>query len=551
MKKPKVSVIIPCLNRAHFLAPTIESVLQQDYPGIECIVVDGGSTDGTLDILTSYAERISWVSEPDRGHADAINKGWLMSSGEILAWLNADDVWSIPDAVSKAVAYLQAHQDIDVVYGDCGSIDSQGNQIGMSYLHDWDLAYAVEYCDHCIPQPAAFMRRRILQKVGWLDVNFISKKDHELWLRIGLAGSIGHTPVMLAHARSCPGYMGERGDVTAEACVALTRKFFTLPGVPANIREKKKRAISNAYLRGVDYAWHDGRHRAFVLLYTIAASIADLSNARTALKKLKRYIYDDVPHSVWLQLLLAAWIALKAPHGIWQEIKAVFRMKPPAEMGGSAPAMLNLLGDRDIEWSWVVSHMPHGPGQALDFGNGGGALALVAAQRGFDVTAIDQERVQWPYEHSLLHFIQGDILKLSLQKHHFDLVINCSTVEHVGIAGRYGVIEDRHDGDIEAMAYLREAMAPGGIMLMTIPVGRDAIFPPLTRIYGNARLPHLLKGYLVVAEAFWVKNQKNQWASCAREIALTFESSAGSLDPLRNVYALGCFVLQKSKEEAS
>ena len=89
---PLESIGITCKNRAHYLIPTLESVLQQDYSPIECVVVNGGSTDGTVEILRQYGNQIKWVSEPDKGHADAINKGWLMSNGEILAWLNADNV---------------------------------------------------------------------------------------------------------------------------------------------------------------------------------------------------------------------------------------------------------------------------------------------------------------------------------------------------------------------------------------------------------------------------------------------------------------------------
>lgn len=118
---PLVTVVVPCLNREHFLVPTIESVLQQDYPYIECIVVDGGSTDGTIDVLKRYEGQIRWVSEPDNSAADAINKGWQMSKGEILAWLNADDIWAVPSAVSQVVEYLQTHPGVDVVYGDCGA----------------------------------------------------------------------------------------------------------------------------------------------------------------------------------------------------------------------------------------------------------------------------------------------------------------------------------------------------------------------------------------------------------------------------------------------
>lgn len=293
-----VSVVVPCLNRAHFLVPTIESILQQDHPYIECIVVDGGSTDGTIQILKSYGDRIKWLSEPDNGHADAINKGWRISKGEILAWLNADDVWVVPNAASQAVAYLQAYPEVDVVYGDCGSIDISGNVVGMTYLHEWDLEYAVEYCDHCIPQPAAFLRRSIVEKVGWLDVDFVSKKDHELWLRIGLVGTIHHIPTLLAHERACPGYLAYRQDITAAACVQLTRKFFALPNVPESMQTKRRRAMSNAYLRGVSYAFHDGCQLRVIIGYTGRAIIVDPSNASVAFMRLAQHLAGYLP--AWL-----------------------------------------------------------------------------------------------------------------------------------------------------------------------------------------------------------------------------------------------------------
>jgi len=207
--------------------------------------------------------------------------------------------------------------------------------------------------------------------------------------------------------------------------------------------------------------------------------------------------------------------------------------------------MVNLLGDRDIEWSWVASKIPFGPGVALDFGSGASHLALLAAQRGFTVTALDLEAIQCPYIHPSLHFVKGDILKLGLPAGQFDLVINCSTVEHVGLAGRYGVVEGRPDGDLEAMARLRDSMKFGAIMLLTIPVGHDAVFAPLCRVYGKERLPRLLGGFLVEKEEFWVKDEKNRWVPCDREAALNFQASANSWHPLKNVYALGCYVLRK------
>jgi SAM-dependent methyltransferase len=202
---------------------------------------------------------------------------------------------------------------------------------------------------------------------------------------------------------------------------------------------------------------------------------------------------------------------------------------------------MNLLGDRAVEWSWVAAHMPSGPGKALDFGPGGSHLGLIAAQRGFAVTAVDLEPVHSYYVHQKLHFVQGDILKVDLPAEHFDLVISCSTVEHVGLAGRYGVTDSRPDGDLEAMARLRDLMKPGGVMLLTIPVGQDAVFAPLHRAYGSERLPRLLEGYLVENEEYWVKNDQNAWVLTSKQDALASE-------PQERFYGLGCFVLRRPRD---
>jgi hypothetical protein len=118
------------------------------------------------------------------------------------------------------VRYLDQHPGVDVVYGDCDAVDIEGRFIAMSYVRDWDLDHAVVNCDYCIPQPTSFIRRRVLEKVGWLDEAFISKKDHELWLRIGLVGTIQRLPHVLARERIGPGYLAQRGGVTARACAA-------------------------------------------------------------------------------------------------------------------------------------------------------------------------------------------------------------------------------------------------------------------------------------------------------------------------------------------
>ncbi len=320
--QPMVSVVIPCLNRAHFLVPTIESVLNQSYPNIECIVVDGGSTDGTLEILKKYDARLHWISEPDNGHADAINKGWKISKGEILAWLNADDLWQVPDAISQAVDYLQKHPKTDVVYGDCGEIDEDGTHVGMSYVQDWDLEYAVLNCDHCIPQPSSFIRRSILEKVGWLDTNFYQKKDQDLWLRIGLIGKIEHLPALLGYARNQPGLSFD-GRSAGPACVQVTRKFFSLPDIPEALKGKKKRAISNSYLRGMFYAWEGGRRWSIIFPFAVYAIFADPSNYSIILLRLTAYVKDGLRDE---KFLIFPFILMQIIQSFWKILVIIKRL---------------------------------------------------------------------------------------------------------------------------------------------------------------------------------------------------------------------------------
>lgn len=317
LESPLVSVVIPCLNRADFLIPTLESVLQQDYPNIECIVMDGGSTDGTTDILCRYDGRIEWKSQPDRGPSDAINKGWWLLGGEILAWLNADDVWA-PAAVSKAVAYFQEHPDVDVVYGDCGIIDEHGKRTITMNVRDWNLRHAVEHCDHIIFQAASFMRRSILERVGWLWPKLCH--DHELWLRISRAGGrLQRMPTLLAYARNHAGNLGYCSDLVIPLKLEITKKFFSDPGVPQEVRGLRHRSISNAYLRGMEYViWRDLRwsHDVPNSLGLLAKALnADPSNILAAMKHLCR-----------LADRMAAIFARRyLPHSVYQKLKAAKR----------------------------------------------------------------------------------------------------------------------------------------------------------------------------------------------------------------------------------
>src|SRR5215213_6927220 len=120
---PKVSIIIPSFNQGQFLEATIRSALEQDYPNTEFIVVDGGSKDNSVEIIKKYQDRFSWwVSEKDKGHADALNKGFSHATGDIMAWLNSDDIY-LPGAISEAASILQSRTDVGMVYGDADLID--------------------------------------------------------------------------------------------------------------------------------------------------------------------------------------------------------------------------------------------------------------------------------------------------------------------------------------------------------------------------------------------------------------------------------------------
>ena len=200
---------------------------------------------------------------------------------------------------------------------------------------------------------------------------------------------------------------------------------------------------------------------------------------------------------------------------------------------------INLEGDRQIEWSFILANLPQGPGKVLDFGPGQEShLGLAAVEKGFEVIAVDLEEINWVYTHPNLKFICKDFLKIKFPKNHFDLIINCSSVEHVGLPGRYGIkIYDRN-GDLKAMKKMKNILKPSGRMLLTIPTGKDSIFIPWHRVYGKKRLPKLLDGFKIEKEEYWGKNEENQWMPITKEKAL-------SSNPSRNFYNLGCFVLKK------
>jgi hypothetical protein len=201
------------------------------------------------------------------------------------------------------------------------------------------------------------------------------------------------------------------------------------------------------------------------------------------------------------------------------------------------PPPPNLRGDRYVEYAWIAGNMPAGPGKGLEFGCAHSHLSLIAIMRGFSMTAIDLAEVEWWYSSPQLTFLRKDLFLLNLEESTLDLIINCSTVEHAGL-DRYGG-QQRLDGDLEAMECLRRLLKPRARMLLTIPVGKDAVFPRWHRVYGEERLPRLLQGFSLEKENYWVKDERNRWIEADKDKAFMWPTQQTS-------YGLGCFSLLKN-----
>jgi glycosyltransferase involved in cell wall biosynthesis len=192
--------VTPSYNQAQFLEETIQSVFDQNYANIEYIIIDGASTDNSLEIIKRSTDRLTyWVSEPDQGQTDAINKGFACARGEILAWINSDDTYQ-PHAVKEAVEFLNSHPEIGMVYGDANLIDEKGAVIGKFPARQTDYRRLRRGYVH-IPQQASFFRASLWKEVGPLDPTFYFAMDYDLWVRIAHLAPIHYHPQLWANFR--------------------------------------------------------------------------------------------------------------------------------------------------------------------------------------------------------------------------------------------------------------------------------------------------------------------------------------------------------------
>ena len=225
-----MSIITPSMNQGRFIPETIDSVLTQDVEDREYFVVDGGSTDETVEILRRYDDRVGWVSEPDRGQAHAVNKGIAVTSGDIIGWLNSDDVYA-PGALAAARDAFEANPEADVVFGRADHIDAGGNVVGAYPVEPVSLDRLRETCTFC--QPAVFFRRGVTERWGLLDESLQFCMDYEYWIRLIAGGARFHfldTVLACSRVHEDTKTLARRSEAYREACHMLQNRFGRTPG---------------------------------------------------------------------------------------------------------------------------------------------------------------------------------------------------------------------------------------------------------------------------------------------------------------------------------
>lgn len=193
-----ISVITPSFQQGRFIERTIQSVLNQETDDIEYLIVDGGSTDETLSILKQYDGSLNWISEADDGQGHAVNKGIAKTTGDIIAWINSDDIY-YPHAFTQVSSFFKANPDVAIVYGQADWIDEFDNVISPYPTRPWNYRDLTKECYVC--QPAVFFKRALIEQLGGLDASLQYCMDYELWLRYGQTVPFTYLPVKLAGSR--------------------------------------------------------------------------------------------------------------------------------------------------------------------------------------------------------------------------------------------------------------------------------------------------------------------------------------------------------------
>lgn len=251
----RITIVTPSYNQAKFLEETICSVLSQDYPNLEYIVIDGGSSDNSVDIIRKYKSQVAyWVSEPDLGQTHAINKGLERATGDLIAWLNSDDTF-VPDALVKVVDFFQQNPHVDIVFGDTLFTKADGTPIKRTDPQDvFDYTGFVINWKNCITQPSAFIRRSVVEAIGLLDPHYYFFMDWDYWLRAGIQHRITFFPQLLSTYR-----LHENSKSVSQSLRAapeleyMYNKYFARDDVPQPIRAQQHQARLNMYFTTAAY----------------------------------------------------------------------------------------------------------------------------------------------------------------------------------------------------------------------------------------------------------------------------------------------------------
>ena len=265
----------------------MRSVLGQEYPRVEYIVIDGASTDGSIDLIKKYENHLTyWVSEKDSGQAEAINKGLARATGEIVAWINSDDFY-FPGAVASVVKAFEVYPDAGLVYGDTVAVDGRGEFIHFPKYAQWDLEDLLTF--HIIGQPAVFMRRDVLLKAGFLDPSFHFLLDHQLWIRMA-----SHAPMVYVPERWAAGRFHESAKNVAQAAKFGEEAFRILdwaksdPLVSGALGRVSRQSRSAAYRINGRYLLDAGKARESFKSYMQSL----VTHPSTALIEWKRIVFS-------------------------------------------------------------------------------------------------------------------------------------------------------------------------------------------------------------------------------------------------------------------
>lgn len=282
---PLVSLVVPTYNHARHLAQAVESVLAQDYPHLELIVLDDGSTDDTREVLAPYTGRFHWESHSNRGQAATLNKGWQMAAGQVLGYLSADDLL-LPGAVRTGVAALERNPRLVLVYPDYDLVDSAGRYIRTVRAPEFAYREMVARWV-CPPGPGALFRRAAAEQAGPWDPALRLSPDYDFWLRLGLHGGGARIPEVLAGFRVHEGSQTFRAVPAdrSEEYVRVTGAYFASDLVPQDVRAVRSEALSNAALLAARSHLRSGRY-ATGLTRAVAALSQHPANLRPRAGKL-------------------------------------------------------------------------------------------------------------------------------------------------------------------------------------------------------------------------------------------------------------------------